>query len=419
MITSIVLENFKCFRKLEVNPRLVTVFIGPNGTGKSSVLQALALLKQSADRGVLDFSGALVNLGEQQQARPSFQPTIQEMRLGLAGFHQVPLSDSEGMGQDIEFSYDFSLDRHGQSAHRGSFSFEFEGSTHTLVFGRGTDDSESELSLPGVGIRLVQANMIGHTAREIAIIENKNSALTDVIKRHVVEAPARVLETLRLVPAARGLVRRSYRLGDSIVDEISFANGLSAQEEQTATNLAYLRELENQLSHWLQTVTGVGIRARVTSIRSVAVEALDPLGSVNIVAEGFGTNALVFLFVQLASTAHGATVMIEEPEIHLHPRAQADLASVLAEVAKAEEKQLIMTTHSEHILGRLLTLVAEKQLSHDELAVYAFEKDDEGVCAANELEITEDGRVIGGIRDFFEPTLDEVERYMNALQPEA
>lgn len=42
MITSITLENFKCFRKVEVNPRRITAFVGPNGTGKSSVLQALA-----------------------------------------------------------------------------------------------------------------------------------------------------------------------------------------------------------------------------------------------------------------------------------------------------------------------------------------------------------------------------------------
>ena len=49
MITNITLENFKCFRHISVNPKLVTVFIGPNGTGKSGVMQALLLLKQSRD----------------------------------------------------------------------------------------------------------------------------------------------------------------------------------------------------------------------------------------------------------------------------------------------------------------------------------------------------------------------------------
>ena len=47
MITNITLENFKCFRRVEINPKRLTVLIGPNGTGKSSVLQALLLLKQS------------------------------------------------------------------------------------------------------------------------------------------------------------------------------------------------------------------------------------------------------------------------------------------------------------------------------------------------------------------------------------
>ena len=72
-------------------------------------------------------------------------------------------------------------------------------------------------------------------------------------------------------------------------------------------------------------------------------------------------------------------MLIEEPEIHLHPKAQAELAEVLTEEAKANGKQMIMATHSEHILSRLLTLVAENKLSRDELAVYSFEKDDDGI----------------------------------------
>ena len=41
MITNITLENFKCFRQVSINPKRLTVLIGPNGTGKSSILQAL------------------------------------------------------------------------------------------------------------------------------------------------------------------------------------------------------------------------------------------------------------------------------------------------------------------------------------------------------------------------------------------
>jgi len=174
--------------------------------------------------------------------------------------------------------------------------------------------------------------------------------------------------------------------------------------------------LEGKLSSLLKRVTGVGLRADIVPDRSVEINALTATGDVNIVAEGFGTNALILLFQQLVRAKEGATILIEEPEIHLHPKAQAELASVLVEEAQAEDKQIIMTTHSEHILNRLLTLVAEKQLSVDELAIYAFEKDEKGECTASQIEVNEDGRVKGGIKDFFAPNLEELNRYIRALQ---
>lgn len=58
----------------------------------------------------------------------------------------------------------------------------------------------------------------------------------------------------------------------------------------------------------------------------------------------------------------------------------------------------------------------KKKLALDELAIYAFEKDEEGVCTAEKLEVAEDGRVKGGLKDFFESHLDELNRYVKALQ---
>ena len=112
-------------------------------------------------------------------------------------------------------------------------------------------------------------------------------------------------------------------------------------------------------------------------------------------------------------------MLIEEPEIHLHPKAQADLAEVMADTAKAEDKQVIMTTHSEYVAGRLLTLVAEGKLTPDELAIYSFDKDEKGECSAREIEVTERGQVIGGLTSFNDATRDEMRRYADGLRNNA
>ena len=134
------------------------------------------------------------------------------------------------------------------------------------------------------------------------------------------------------------------------------------------------------------------------------------------VSEGFGANALIQLLHQLITAVNGATVLIEEPEIHLHPKAQAELAEVMAETAKAEDKQIIMTTHSEYVAGRLLTLVAEGKLTTDDLAIYSFEKDEKGECSATEIEVTERGQTKGGLTGFHEATRDEMRRYADGLR---
>ena len=200
-------------------------------------------------------------------------------------------------------------------------------------------------------------------------------------------------------------------------DHISIQKGLGVLEEQLASNLGYSRATEERISEVIRRVTGTGIRVETVPPQSVEVNSLGPSGVVNIVLEGFGANALILLVHELIEAGKGATVLIEEPEIHLHPKAQAELAEVMAEMAKAEDKQIIMTTHSEHIAGRLLTLVAEKRLTTDELAIYSFDKDNEtGECSAMEIGVTELGQTEGGLTGFFDTNLAEMDRYVKALQ---
>lgn len=413
MITKLVLENFKCFRKIEVEPRLITVFIGPNGTGKSSVLQALALIRQSLGRMDLDFGGYLFNVPESRAISPNFESPGVGYNFTITGHSYVRETGRKLFPDMIQYTYNASFVSGVLESSKGSLNFKFEDKQINLRLsslplqqtrmriGENEFDAKGDCPIARVG-RIV--NWHGASASEY------QSAINDLF-----DTPTEDLTKLYMVPSARGFVRPSYNLLNNS-GNASISQGLGRQEEQVATNLGYDRDIEDITSTWLEEIAGVGLRGKTVPPQSVSVESSTAGGRINIVSEGFGANALIMLLMILAKAEAGSSVMIEEPEIHLHPKAQAELASLMAREAKTEKKQLIITTHSEHFLGRLLTLVAEGSLSSDDLAVYAFEKDDQGVCSAQNLEVTDDGRIKGGVKGFFEADLDELERYIKALQ---
>ena len=415
MITNITLQNFKCFRELEINPKLITVFIGPNGTGKSSVLQALLLLKQSVGQNKLQHQGRLINVSHPSEIEPIFLPEPDTISIVFAG--NVLRTDKE-----IDYQYGAEFSATGSMLDSfGMIKSAIEGNVLELRVNQGESNSPA---LIWYGETCISINRVHRIADLIESGINTWIMIDPTLRtkesdKEILLAPGIVLQQLSVVPAVRGLVRPRYQLGDHLINDISLALGLNGQEEQTASNLGYSRSSEESLSKLLTKVTGTGLRAETVPPQSVEVKSVVPSGSVNMVAEGFGSNALILLFHRLITAEKGATVLIEEPEIHLHPKAQAELAEVLADTAKDDNKQLIITTHSEYVAGRLLTLVAEKRLSPDELAIYAFDKDEKGECSATEIEVTERGQVKGGLTGFHDATRDEMRRYVDGLRNRA
>ena len=320
MITNITLENFKCLRQVSINPKLLTVLIGPNGTGKSSILQALLLQKQTVSKrsSIPLYRGDSIDLRGKLDVDPNFMDDPPGFFVGC----------DVGAGED-----------------------------HYSLF-----------------------------------------------------------QDLRFVASVRGLVKWTYPLGNNYVYQITLQQGFDEQERQLATKLVYKSESTADLSAKLKRITGTGLKADTVPPVAAEIKSLASGGAVNIAAEGFGTNSLILLLDQLVNASLGATVLIEEPEIHLHPKAQTELAEVLAETAKAEDKQIIMTTHSEHLVERLLLLVAEGTLAQDDLAIYSFSKDEKGECFASEIVVTENGQVEGGLTDFYANNLETLDRRVKALK---
>ena len=124
---------------------------------------------------------------------------------------------------------------------------------------------------------------------------------------------------------------------------------------------------------------------------------------------GFGVGQVIPVLAELIKTT-GGLLLLEEPELHLHPQAQAELGQLLAEAVQARESfQLIAETHSEHVVLRLRRLVREGKLPHDLVQILYVDQNEEGKSSIIELPIDEYGEFTedwpGG---FFEERMNEI-----------
>ena len=225
------------------------------------------------------------------------------------------------------------------------------------------------------------------------------------------------LNALKALPPRRGFRQSRYpQFQDPLQDPFLLPTPIE-QESQAANNFRnpVLREAASRL---LSAVLGLELTANPPpdNPRAVLLAVKTPAGVVQSLTDaGSSVNALLMPLHQAASAAPGATIILEEPEIHLHPLAQDNLAEALARQALDQGQQMLLTTHSEQFTSRLLTLVAEQVLTPETLGIYAFAKDPQtGYCSAQSLEISSEGGIAGGIPDFFQTNLAEMNRYVEA-----
>ena len=416
MITNITLTNFKCFHRINVAPKRVTLLIGGNGTGKSGLLQALLLLKQwDTQSNALSLEGDLVRIDPDDFANYVISARSPEIWFSLSGEWNVASDDVES---PVVFRLQFRFSTEGMLQAKLVYAhFVWLGRTIQI---QQIPDTQTVGELPIQGFDHTISAASGLELGDLRFnrligVDGDNFAPL----RQALESPKTLLSKMRFVPAIRGFARRTYALGSELPDVLVSASGLSAQEENTITALEYSPRAVEQVSAWMNQVTGVGLKTDMVPPRTVRPVSVTAAGQPNLLSEGSGTNALVQLLFELARAGHGDTVLIEEPEIHLHPKAQAELASVIVAEAKSSNKQVVMTTHSEHIAGRLMTEIAEGKVSADEIAIYSFDKDTNGVCSAGLIELTDSGQATGGLRSFFQTDLDEMRRYVDALRAKA
>lgn len=354
----------------------LTLVFGPNSAGKSSLLSVLPLLRQSAGRrDRLVMRGHLVDAGSFRSAVHRHREDI-PLTLGL-GWTPSGVDGAPARELVAEYRWD--------AEHRAP-----RRSLATLTSG-------------GDVMRLEGAST------------SWGDPATTAAAAYLVEEAAEVLERVALLGPMRARPDRAVSLG------ASDGRDVGPSGEGTAELLHDRPDLLEAVNAWCARL-GFGYevhmlepvsRELVLAAGDLAVMGLvdvrqDPPVLVSPHAVGFGVGQLLPVITQCLLSRDGL-VIVEQPEVHLHPRLQAAVGDLFVDTATSGRAQVIVETHSEHLVLRLLRRVREGEIPAEDLAVLYVDLHDDGAARVRRLRVDDDGELVDGWPgSFFDERLDEV-----------
>ena len=412
MITHIRMKNFKSWKdsgKVELAP--LTGFFGTNSSGKSSLLQMLLLLKQTiGSNQVICFGdeSSLVNLGD-------FREVIHG--------HNVEAKLELEFGCKTHAPLTIEVSQSNVSRHSNSFSllnvdsFTFDAAIHgqdrqpILEHGCYTFGSDNELKIEWESGSLVYPSQYQRNMILRGDYDNSGPSRKDLLK-YLTSSFEKLFAHVYYLSPTRVDPRRVYGWGGNHPAHIrqwgdqTIAALLSARVRKLKT----LHEeeevpIEERVSYWLQemdlahsfSLDWVNEGATTYEVR---LQKSPESAPVTLVDMGYGLAQFLPVLVLCYYAPEGSTLILEQPGIHLHPKVQSQLADLLIEVITERNLQILIESHSEHLLNRLQRRIAEEKISVDKTALY-FCRNDEGVSEIDRLEMDEFGNIANWPENFF------------------
>ena len=440
MLTRLKFSNFKSWRHADLRFGRVTGLFGPNSSGKSSLLQFLLMLKQTknaTDRGlVLDLGGPdqLVNLGTfHDMVHGHDENATIDWRLEWEELEALEIPDPAGRrrdvmlsGHDVAIECEVALRRNSMSARRLMYEFEYEKYTLTPKPTKPTEFDLSSSSSQGSGYDFQRTRgrawplpgpIKTHLFPDQAKTYYRNA---DFLGYYEVSYEETIDDIYYLGPL-REYPKRLYTWsggkpvdvgprGERTVDAI-----LAATSNGNLLNLGRRtkrRSFQEVIAYWLQEL-GLIQEFRVEELVSGsntyrAIAQRDRRGSWALLTDvGFGVSQVLPVLVLLYYVPEGATVILEQPEIHLHPAVQSGLADVMLKVAETRNVQVIVESHSEHILRRLQRRVAENSTQVDDVRLYFCDLK-RGISTLSDLQLNTYGEIKNWPSYFFGDDLGEI-----------
>jgi energy-coupling factor transporter ATP-binding protein EcfA2 len=439
MLTNIKLKNFRAFQQdIDVRIKPITILIGRNSAGKSTLIKFLLMLQQtlesseSSEGNFFSTEGRHVSLGTFKDLKntksrsKSFQfslnlktnylpdPIIQQIREDIQQSKATPKIEDNSIDLAIKlnpFSIVTTEDPLGQttSLKVDSQITADESIADFCIFG----------SIPYTGKKAKHTVTCKIAGKKILHKEETNLRRTRFLKFPLPNDPVEILKS-----AFDNLYL------DVVKDEIISIRHLSPVREESERSVIMSspppddvgHRGEYAMPHLQRLLTDGGEKANfvlrhiesVIDIEDVKfksqVKGFIPefraknklTGAESYLADfGFGVSQCIPIFVQGALLNRGQLLIVEQPEAQIHPTAQLAMGSFFADLWTKRGVPSLIETHSSNLILRLRRLVSDKQLKADDISVAFFYVEDEMVKVKN-LAITDNGSLEKGLpMEFF------------------
>ena len=415
MLRRIALENFKCWRELDIELAPITLLFGANSSGKTAILQSLLMLKQTAqgfDPGQhINFGGTdrdYVNLGSYQDVIGEHDT---ESKMGvrltwdtsLSGhfIHRKgdgPLAWREFTFRSIE--YDVVWGFHATVfVDKLRYDTKFVDAAAEWIDVRRESEGEylwtsSSLPDPKEGRPIVSSP----TRCYVLPWELSNLPLNAGSGSfpHLAKEFVRLFDYIEYLGPIRIRPERFYRWTGTELDRIEpdGANTIQSLITSSRSDEVLAEAVANGIIK-LDLVEAFTIRTINENKGLYEITATSGGVESSLTDVGFGVSQVLPVLTMLLSAPANSIILLEQPELHLHPNAQAALADLMLYVAETRKLQLIVESHSEHIVRRLQRRIAEAQrpfATPENIKMYYCESGKTG-STVSEVEVDRFGQI--------------------------
>lgn len=387
-IHRIALKNFKCFKETDVELSRITVLTGENSSGKSSLIYGILAPFQSKDFPLyLSPNGKYVNMGDFRNI--SFRNLKSNKIEIIAGLY------------NSEVGYDFRSVWVSDS--NDMLKVEYLTAGITYPYNGESDQIEIEaISDHNYIVKVYDSK--DNTQKNYQL--EKVSNIIDILEYQLIELISfsstfdkdymNFISPFRLAPE-RTYYRKAKAEEKVGINGEGYIDQILEWEHQKAPQfkklISILKKLE--LIRSLKTQQLKGGRFEV-NVRTKSKGVWASLADV-----GFGISQFLPVIVADLQLSDKSTLLLAQPEIHLHPSVQASLADYFVNQIRETGKQYIIETHSEYLLNRLRLDIVKGILAPDDISVYYFEPSPDGSITYR-IEFTKDGQIRNAPKGFFD-----------------